>query len=457
MTERAPEPRPPYVRPTLVRHRSGMMNKMGAGAVVRPQPDVAGVDVEALVAAYGSPLFVYDEGVIRDRWRELHAALQRRYPRVALAWSYKTCYLGAICQIYHQEGALAEVVSGMEYRKARRHGVAVADIVYNGPHKDDASLTEALVGGARVHLDHFDELARCERIAAAHDVRPAVALRLNLHAGTLPRWDRFGFNLDTGQAWDAVRRLQAGGRLRLTGLHCHLGTFILDPRAYAEATRKLVAFANRLRRELGVVLDTLDLGGGFASRTRLRSRYLPSEQATPSLTEYAEQLVDGLADLDYRPHELPTLVLETGRALIDDAGTLVTTVVAHKRLADGRRALVVDAGVNVLFTAYWYQHRLTPTREPRGEPEPTMVYGPMCMNIDVVGHNVMMPPLVAGERLLVAPVGAYNLTQSMQFIELRPAVCLVRPDGSHALIRRREVLDDLTGPEVMPAWLRAGP
>ncbi len=82
-----------------------------------------------------------------------------------------------------------------------------------------------------------------------------------------------------------------------------------------------------------------------------------------------------------------------------------------------------------------------------------MVYGPMCMNIDVVGNNLMMPPIPVGQRLLVAPVGAYNVTQSMQFIELRPAVCVVRPDGSHDLIRRREVLEDLTGPERVPDWL----
>jgi len=447
--------RPAYIRPTLVRHRSGLMNKMGAGPAVRAQGDVAGADVEELVEAYGSPVFIYDEARIRDTWRELHDALVRRYPKVALAWSYKTCYLDAICRIYHQEGALAEVVSGMEFRKARRNGIAVQDIVYNGPHKDAETLTEALVGGARVHIDHFDELAQCERIAREQDVQPSVALRLNIHTSTQPRWDRFGFNLDTGQAWDAVRRLMAGGVLKLTGLHFHLGTFILDARAYAEATCKLVAFANRLRSELGIVLDTIDLGGGFASRNRLRSQYLPSEQVTPSLSQYAEKIVDALSGLSYRPDELPTLILETGRALIDEAGTLVSTVVANKRLADGRRAIVIDAGVNVLFTAYWYQHRLTPTKEPMGAPEPTMVYGPMCMNIDVVGNNLMMPPISAGERLLVSPVGAYNVTQSMQFIELRPAVCIVRPDGSHHLIRRREVLEDLTGPELVPDWLES--
>lgn len=159
-----------------------------------------------------------------------------------------------------------------------------------------------------MHIGHFDELACSEGIAEKHACRPAVSIRLNLETTSLPRWDRFGFHVDNGQARDAVRRLPAGGRLRLTGLHVHPGTFILDARAFAEATRKVVAFANHLRSELGIVLDTLDLGGGLTSRNRLHSQYLPSDQYVPSLAEYDACLgwahtvgdIDATAPADYR-------------------------------------------------------------------------------------------------------------------------------------------------------------
>jgi len=445
---------PPYSRPSLVRHRAGLMNKMGPGTVTRHQPDIDGVDVEELTAAYGSPCFVYSERSIREAVRELHDQMARRYPKVQLAWSYKTMYLDAICRIFHQEGSWAEVVSAMEYEKALRNGVPPERIVYNGPLKTDESLRTALKGGSKVHIDHFDELTQCERLADELGIRPEVAIRLNINTTSLTKWDRFGFNLDSGQAWDAVRRLVAGGRLQLAGLHTHLGTFVQDANAYKEATGKLVAFANRIRHELGITLKWLDVGGGFASKSRLRSQYLPGESNTPSFSQYATALAEGLSALDVPVDQMPTLFLETGRALIDEAGSLVTTVTANKRLADGRRAMIVDAGVNVLFTAYWYQHDLTPTSEAHGAAEPTMVYGPMCMNIDVVGNNLMLPPMEVGKRMIVHPVGAYNVTQSMQFIQLRPAVCLVRPDGTHHLIRRAEVLEDLTGPEEIPDFLR---
>lgn len=445
--------KPRYERPTLLVHRSGLMNKMGGAPALRPTTDIDGVPVDELITAYGSPCFVYSERVLRERARSLKDAFTRRWPRVQVAWSYKTMYLDAVCRIFHDEGAWAEVVSGMELRKAQRNGVPLDQVVFNGPHKDPAALEAALLGGSKIHVDHYDELAQIEAIATKHDLRPNVGLRLNVDTGTQPRWDRFGFHLDSGQAWDAVRRMVGGGIVRIEGLHCHLGTYVQDTGAYREAAAKIARFANRLRSELGIEIAYVDVGGGFASSSQLKGQYLPSEQTTPSFAQYAEAITDGLAALDAPPEALPLLILETGRALVDDAGWLITSVVANKRLADGRRAMVVDAGVNLLFTAYWYTHKLVPAKAVSGVPEPTVVYGPLCMNIDVVNDKALLPPMEPGDPLVIHPVGAYNVTQSMQFIELRPAVALVGVNGEHGLIRRAEILDDLTRPEMVPAWL----
>ncbi len=445
--------KPTYERPSIQRHRAGLMNKMGGAAAFAPRGQVDGVDVEELVEAYGSPAFVYSQRTIQDKVRELHDELARRWPRVQLCWSYKTCYLDAVCRTFHNEGAWAEVVSGMEYRKALRNGVPHERIVFNGPSKTPEELREAFSGGSFVNIDHYDELALAERVARDLGIRPKVGIRLNLSAGATPRWGRFGFALEAGQAWDAVRRIVGGGQLRVVGLHAHLGTFVLDQGSYGEGARKVAEFANKLRAELGLRIEYIDLGGGFASSARLKAQYLPSEQVTPSFSQYAEAIADGLRALDCPHEELPLLMLETGRALVDDAGTLIATVVANKRLPDGRRAVVLDAGVNVLFTSFWYRHRVEPCSEPRGVPEPTVIYGSLCMNIDVVCEHIMLPPLEVGSRVVITPVGAYNVTQSMQFIHLRPAVAMVSSSGDHAVIRRAETLDDLVSPEAVPEWI----
>ncbi len=445
--------KPAYAPPSIVRHQSGLMNKFARVRSMEPRTHIDGVPVETLIETYGSPLFVFSEKTLRSRIRELREAFGLRHPKVRIAWSYKTNYLDAVCRIFHSEGAWAEVVGEMEYDKARHLGVPAHHIHFNGPNKPEAVLDKVLPAGTIVHLDHFDELAAAERVAERHDIRPGVAIRVNLSAEGVPPWSRFGFNLESGQARDAVERLLAGGRLDLVGLHCHLGTFIKDVSAYRQQAAKLARFANSLREDHGIMVDFIDIGGGFASHNKLKAQYLPGEQATPSFARYAEAVSDGLAELDYPPQHVPTLVLETGRALVDDAGHLVSTVLANKRMADGRRGVVIDAGVNVLFTSFWYDHDIVPAQEMRSDLEPTVFYGPLCMNIDVVRESMLFPSLRVGDRVVFDTVGAYNVTQWMQFITYRPAVVLIAEDGRHTAIRRREDLEALVGQESMPEWL----
>jgi diaminopimelate decarboxylase len=445
--------KPAYERPILVRHQSGMMNKFGRVQSLLPMSQIDGVPIDELVDQYGSPLFVFSEKTLVDRYHELYDALTRRYSKVRMAWSYKTNYMDAICKVFHREGAWAEVVSGFEYEKARHLGIPAEKIHFNGPYKPKEVLEEALPAGAIIHIDHFDELALAEEVAREHGIRPKVAIRINLSAEGTPAWSRFGFNLESGQARDAVRRIVAGDTLELKGLHCHLGTFILEPDAYRQASEKLARFANELREELDITLDFIDLGGGVASHNTLKAQYLPGDQSTPPMGRYAEAIADGLSTLDYPPQEMPTLVLENGRALVDDAGYLITTVQANKRLPDGRRGVVLDVGVNTLFTAFWYNHDIVPTHNTHGIPEPTVLYGPLCMNIDVVRDTMLLPPMDVGDQLVLRNVGAYNVTQWMQFITYRPAIVLIGRDGQHEVIRERENLETILERERIPSWL----
>jgi diaminopimelate decarboxylase len=450
----ARETQKPYERPSLQRHQMGAMNKFGRLEGMRPFTHVDGVAIADLVAAHGSPLFVFSERTQVRRYRELFEAFSRRWAKVRVAWSYKTNYLEAICRVFHREGAWAEVVSPFELDKAIQAGVPADHIHWNGPYKPDGAVERALAGGTIIHLDNLDELARVEAIAARMGKRPRVAIRINMSVEGLPQWSRFGFNLESGQAKEAVSRLVSGDRLELAGLHCHLGTFILDPDAYGKAAAKLARFANEIRAAHDIRLSFLDMGGGFASHNTLKAQYLLGEQAAPSFARYADAICDGLAELAYPASELPTLVLETGRALIDDAGILVTSVEANKRLPDGRRGLVLDGGVNLLFTSFWYKHDVVPAQEFRGMLEPTVMYGPLCMNIDVMRDTMQFPPMSPGERLVFKSVGAYNVTQWHQFITLRPAVVMVGEGGRVAVIRRAETLDDFRGVERVPPWLR---
>jgi diaminopimelate decarboxylase len=446
-----------YEKPVILRLESGYLNKFGSSPMYarRVRKAIDGVNIDALVESFGSPLFVFSERVMREKYREVNDAFATRYPHVTQAWSYKTNYLKAVCAIFHDEGALAEVVSEFEYEKARALGVPGSQIIFNGPHKSPAALRRAVDEGAQIHIDHLDEIHDLEQIAAELGRQLPVGLRLNMDTGIYPQWTRFGLNLDSGQALDAVKRIHARGHLVLTGLHAHIGTFILDPDAYARETAKMARFATELGDLFDFEIGYLDVGGGFPSRSRLKGSYLPPDVAVPPIDAYAEAITDALyANLP--AGVFPRLILESGRALVDEAGFLVTTVFATKRLPDGRRTYVADAGLNDLFTSFWYKFTIEIDREVQGMNEPAMVHGPLCMNIDVLDEGVLLPPLRRGTRLILSPVGAYNVTQWMQFIEYRPAVVLVGADGGVDVIRESEDLSDVERRERMPERLKLG-
>ena len=446
--------KPVYERPSLLRHQIGLMNKFGRKQLTRPLTHVDGVDVEALVAEFGSPLYIISERTLAARYRELHDAFARRLPRVRIAWSYKTNYLQAVCRAFHRQGSWAEVVSPFEYDKALGCGVPPERIHWNGPFKPDADLERAVLGRSLIHIDNQDEILRLERLSARIAERPRVAIRVNMSVDGLAAWSRFGFNLEAGQAREAAQRVLAGGVMDLVGLHAHIGTFVNDPLAYEQSSRKLAELANDLYESYGTLLSFIDVGGGFASSNTLKGQYLQGEQTMPSFSRYADAVAEGLSTLRYPPAQFPTVVLETGRALVDDAGTLISTVHATKQLPDGQRALVLDAGVNLLFTSYWYNHQVVPTREHRGAHEPVVMYGPLCMNIDVMRDSVSLPRLEAGDMVAFKNVGAYNMTQWMQFIALRPAVVMIGLDGQVSRIRKAETLADIEALEEIPEWLR---
>ena len=444
----------PYERPTIRKLNAGALNKFGPRSGARPVSDLDGVRVDELVARFGSPLFVLSERQLRRSYQAAVRAFGTRYPQVQLAWSYKTNYLNAVCRTFHQEGAWAEVVSGMELEKALLNGVPGAHILFNGPGKRRADLLRACEVDAVIHLDNADELhLLLDVVATNRPQRPRVALRVNLDAGIYPQWDRFGFNLENGEAWQALGRVVAANQLQLVGLHCHIGTYVLQPAAYATAATKLAALALRCQRELATPIQYLDLGGGFPSTNTLKGAHLPGPDTVPSLDEYAEAIAGALLGAGFKTDELPLLVLEAGRALVDDAGSLIGTVLANKRLADGRRATILDFGVNLLFTSFWYDHHISPTRQFSNQTEPTVLYGPLCMNIDMLRESIALPLLAPGDAVVVHKVGAYNMSQWQQFINLRPNVVLIDQNSQVHVIRAAETLAYLQQLEQVPAHL----
>ncbi len=442
-----------YERPLIQRLNTGLMNKFGMRTEYTPVTHIDDVSVKKLLAEFGSPLFVLSERTIRQTFKEANRAFKTRYPKVQFAWSYKTNYLNAVCNVFHQEGSWAEVVSGFEYQKAIKNGVPGSKVIFNGPDKTNEDLTSAIKNNSPIHIDHLDELYRLTELAEELNARPNVAIRVNMDTGIYPIWDRFGFNYENGQAWDAINKIILADKLELIGLHCHIGTFMLSPSAYGIAASKMSDLALGIKRKYKRDIQYIDMGGGFASKNTLKGSYLQGVDANPNFDQFAEAITTAILNAGFGKDELPLLILETGRALVDEAGFLLGTVISNKRLSDGRRATIMDFGVNIMFTSFWYDHKISPAQEFSNYTEDCVLYGPLCMNIDVIRENVTLPPLKKDDNVVVHNVGAYNMTQWMQFIALRPAVVVIDMKGQPHLVRQRETLSSIENSEVMPGYL----
>ncbi len=409
---------------------------------------IAGHDPLALLEQYGSPLVIFDGKQLKKSYEGFVGAFKQHYEKMHVAYSVKTNYLSSLVAFLYQQGAKMEVVSGFEYAVCRRLGIPGEDITFNGPWKKNAELIGAFENGSQVNLDNHDELLRVERLAKDIPGKKRIGIRVNMDV-SYPPWDKFGFNLASGDAMAMAKRILANPEFELAGLHMHVGTYIPNPDQYRKGASALVELALRLRDKFGVAPGSIDMGGGYASSNTLRGQMLQGTATSPTPEMYADCVTEPLIRAKEKEGYEPELILEPGRALVDDCGDIITTVVSVKPLRGGGRAAIIDAGVNILPTAYWYDHEITPIAT---EPRPTervKLFGPLCMQIDVVRPKVTLPSPRPGDVYAIRKVGAYNFSQSMQFIYSRPNYVMALDDEVH-VIRREETVADALALESVP-------
>jgi diaminopimelate decarboxylase len=452
-------PRRPWEPPTLTRHTFGAISKFSGVAINTRAPlvpttvveEIDGCEVADMLRRFGSPLFVVSESRLRREFRDFRGAFRALYPQTEVAYSYKTNYLTGIRALLHEEGAWAEVVSGLEYEMAERLGVSGQHIVFNGPWKAHDDLRRAVKDGAWINVDNFDELAALEEIARAEGVIAPIGLRVNARVTEVP-WEKFGFSLEAGLADEACRRVVDSPALRLRGLHAHLGTDLADAASWEKLLGLVLPLMTRFEGQYGVRWELLDLGGGFPNRHRYARAHpgTPPERVFPAFAQVVARSLATLKRLQSRPR----LVLEPGRAVVEHAVFLLTTVVAVKRLPSGTKAAVLDAGVHLLPTAYYSALDIAPAAISPLSVEEVTLFGPLCMQVDCLAAGLRLPPLRRGTPLVVKNCGAYTDSQSMQFIHARPAVALAH-DGRVEMLREAETVDGFIGRDRLPSRLKA--
>jgi diaminopimelate decarboxylase len=417
---------------------------------------VEDVDTVELARRFGTPLFVVSEAQIRSNVARYEAAFRRGYPEADIYFSTKANFNPAVRRVFTLAGAGGDAFGLGELTINLAAGTPPDRIVLNGSNKAEPEVRLAVEHGVAIHIDHPDELEAVARVAGElrRVARVAPRTRLMLHdldamEADLPAGAKVGPGARVGNKfgmhWEdtlaVCRRAVADPWLRLVGMHHHVGRWNHDPAIFAAVVREQVAWAARLRDELGGwTAEYLDFGGGFATPRAEGLGPFGNDRDAPPIETYADVLTATLrAELDRHGLPHPRLIVEPGRAIASDIAVLLGSVGVVKRFLDERTWVSLDVSQNLV---------------PAAAAPPVDLVGPLC-SFDFLGQERALPPVSRGDVVALLDTGAYCESKSLQFNALpRPATVLV--SGSTVdVISERETIADVTARMRVPERLRA--
>ncbi len=395
------------------------------------------VPLDRLADEFGTPLYVYDQAVIRSRIEAVKSAFESI--EMQLCYSVKANSNLRLLLYLHGLDVGFDIVSGGELHRLAVTGISSDRTVFAGAGKRQDELEMAIRAGVwLITLEsrgEIDLLAEVMRGSGTGTIDVALRLNVDVDAGThrhittARQRDKFGISL--AELPGILHRLQEIPAIRPVALHMHLGSQITTTTPYRRGMDRLVTAAEEFE-SAGYPIRWLNAGGGFGISHQ--------GETVPRFDEYAEVLIPPVASTGRG------LILELGRSLTGPAGCLVTEVLYRKRQGD-RDLLIVDAAMNdfqrpALYDAH---HRILPLdQRPDGTTLLFDVAGPICESSDIFGEGRALPDTEPGMRLAIMDAGAYGMSMSGNYnSRCRPAEVWVTESGRVELIRRRETVDDL--------------
>ena len=391
------------------------------------------VPLESIAERFGTPCYVYSRAAIEQAFREFDEGLGGADHLVCYAVKANSNL--AVLEILARLGAGFDIVSGGELERVLAAGGSADRVLFSGVGKSAAEIQAALAAGIHCfNVESEPELARLDALARAAGKVAPVSLRINpdVDARTHPyistglAGNKFG--IPHGRALEVYRRAAAAANLRVVGIDCHIGSQILEASPLDEALERVLDLVAALARE-GIALSHVDLGGGFGIRYR--------DEDPLDIRDYCARLARRMAG---RPERL---LLEPGRAIVGNAGILLTRVEYLKR-DKAKRFAVVDASMSELIrpALYGSWHDIVPVTERPGPKEEFDVVGPVCESTDVLGVDRRLA-VEEGDLLAILSAGAYAMVMSSNY-NTRPRPCEVVVDGASAFeARRRERVGEL--------------
>ncbi|MDL5377577.1 diaminopimelate decarboxylase [Exiguobacterium mexicanum] len=416
---------------------------------------IEGVSVRELQATYGTPLYIMSEPELERRLGLIRNAFLDKYPNTYALYASKAMSIAAVYDKVMAAGLSIDVVSRGEMFVALHAGVPADRIHVHGSNKTVQDITFALENGiTHFTIDNMREIGLLSGLAAAQGVDVDVLLRIvpqvvggaheAIQTGGVDT--KFGFPTHDDTYLEAIKATLQAERLNLTGIHCHVGSQIQEPTLFINTVKTMVNFIETIRQETGYTADVLNIGGGFGVA------YLESDDPldfADTMTQVMDTLV---AEVERFGLPLPKIGIEPGRWLVANAGATLYEVGTVKEVSGVRTYVSVDGGMtdNIRPALYDAEYDvIVATRMDEAKTLEAKIVGACCESGDIISNRSLIPPVEAGDLLLVKATGAYNFSMASNYNQmLRPAVVFVK-DGTHRLVVRRQTLEDLVTCEII--------
>ncbi len=407
---------------------------MSAVRRVGAELHMEGLALAAVAERFGTPCYVYSRAAIEAGWRAFDDALAGTDHLVCYAVKANSnlAVLGLLARL----GSGFDIVSGGELARVLAAGGRADRVIFSGVGKSEAEMRTALEAGIRCfNVESEPELDRLDAVAASMGRRAPVSLRVNpdVDARTHPyistglKGNKFGIPHERALA--AYERAAGLAHLEVTGIDCHIGSQILDPAPLGEALERVMDLVAALASR-GIRLAHVDVGGGLGIRYR-------EGETAPDVGAWCRLVAARLAGTG---HEI---VLEPGRAIVGNAGVLLTRV-EYLKTDKEKRFAVVDCSMSELLRPALYEawHEIVPVSSPGRERALYDVVGPVCESSDVLGFDRELA-VAPGDALAILSAGAYGMAMASNY-NTRPRPCEVMVDGERAVeVRARESVASL--------------
>ena len=412
-----------------------------------PALTIAGCDLAALAAAYGTPLYLYDQATLDAAADAYRTALASRYPGPGgVTFAGKALLMVAAAQWVQRQGFRLDCTGAGEIAIAVAAGVPRAQILVHGVNKSDADLDAAVAHAGVIVVDNLTELhrlaARATQGATLPElwlrVRPGLAVDTHAYRQTGQHDSKFGFS--AAETIEAVALAQTHA-LPVAGLHFHQGSQFFDPSPIGPALDLVLDLVDELRSRHGWTPAAISPGGGWG--VAYHEDELPQPNIDAYIAYIAEQLTAGCRSRDL---PLPRLQVEPGRSLVARGGVALYRIGAVKQTPH-RRWLLIDGGMadNPRPALYGARYSALPVAAPdRPATGPAWIAGPYCESGDVLIEELPLPDLAPGDLLAVPAGGAYHVNMGSNYNGARKPAVLWLTDGVAHLVQRRETVTDLT-------------